>query len=223
MITTRHIRDTDGLFVSQWWCCPRLFYSLHVSVTCIIWKPLFLKPTSQCYQSFCITGCDFLPILPWVWAMKSSIRHLCVWMSLHSPVAAQGFHSHLNHPSSILPRLLYSSPCLALPSASWAEAQWSAVQRYITSRGGGGERRGPGSAGMQIWNTMLTTKNGGWEEGEKGLKRSWRCNSFFLFFPHCSGGKICDCYDSKQSAGTTPFFKIAPAFVSVLCSVCSSW
>lgn len=47
--------------------------------------------------------------------------------------AAQGFHTNLNHLSTILPSLLYSSLCPTLTSGSSAEAQWSVLQCYITS------------------------------------------------------------------------------------------
>lgn len=84
--------------------------------------------------------------------------------------------------------------------------------------GGGGGGRGARKCKDADMKHDAHHQNGGWEGGEKnGLKDPEGAIHFFS--PHCSGREICDCYDGKQSAGTTPSFKIAPVSVSVLCSV----
>ncbi len=160
---------------------PLLYDSLHVSVTCTH------KPLWSIILHYRMWFSPYLPL-----SLISGVFNP-VSLRVNAPLlpcAAQGFHSHLNHPSSILPRLLYSSPCLALPSASWAEAQWSAVQRYITSwrgRGGGGGRRGARKCTDADMKHDAHHQNGGWEEGKDWIKTSWRCDSVFFFFFHCSG------------------------------------
>lgn len=195
MITPRHSRDKDCLF----YIMPVASYSvtlLYLSVSYRVLSSLYLsewhKPQSR--NNFTFQGMAF-PI---------SLLGCCSLDSVHSFFACeclfilrpvQGFHTHLNHPSSILPHLLYSSPCLTLQLASWAEAQWSAVQRYITCWGGGGKRRK--GARKDTDADMETPCSPPPHPPKKGGGE----------FKNPRGGidARTDCYNSKHAAETTPF------------------
>lgn len=167
-----HIRDEDVHVFHSYDYCP----CLKTSCLCTARK-IQATPINNFGLAVWVTVGALLS-----WSLESPVVLLCMQMSHCSPCAAKGFHSHSNHPSSILPHLLYSSACPALPSATRAEAQWSAVQRYITSweaRGGGRKRSQNVQGWMQIWSTHH--QNGGWEQRKKCIKRSSRCILFCFY------------------------------------------
>lgn len=114
-----HIRDEDVHVFHSYDYCP----CLKTSCLCTARK-IQATPINNFGLAVWVTVSALLS-----WSLESPVVLLCMQMSHCSPCAAKGFHSHSNHPSSILPHLLYSSACPALPSATRAEAQWSAVER----------------------------------------------------------------------------------------------